>query len=375
MYWGQARTSCASVRHDQYWSHADNKLDLTKKIKNNRLWGVDDLLESLRHAGTLLSALYLDVAQLLLGEGLGVRVEPEHDLLVLERVLLEDTGLSSLLLGGPAPDWSEDTLDFARVDQAGEVGLGDDVGRQEVVLLPLAGLGGGSVYGVEGTEGRLGPDDEASEVTAGGELEEVQGRYGAGLNTGDVAESLHDVGGTLVGRVEDDERTTALAVTAATELPLSGTGLARGGDLGDVLVGTDTLQESDGSASLGQVVESSGSDDEGKLGDLRDAVTTGLDEGNGSRGGQGRCSSKTTLPLGDFDVPLAPSLGGRKHTTGTALITEGSLTGAMGSPSRDTGNTGDSATYFFRRQSHNSLPVLALTWKSSPVPHDSADVW
>jgi len=23
-------TSCASVRHDQHWSHADNKLDLTK---------------------------------------------------------------------------------------------------------------------------------------------------------------------------------------------------------------------------------------------------------------------------------------------------------------------------------------------------------
>lgn len=350
----------------------------TKTHKANciHLRGVQDLLESLRHAGALLGTLNLDVTQLLLRVCLSIGVEPEHDLLVLERVLLEDTSLSTLLLGGAAPNGSEDTLDLARVDQTGEVGLGDDVGRQEVVLLSLANRGGGSVDGVEGTEGGLGPDDEPSEVAAGGELEEVQGRHGAGLDTGDVAESLDDAARALIGRVEDNERATTLAVTAATELSLSSTGLARGGHLDDVLVSADSLEESDGSTCLGQVVESGRGDDEGKLGNIRDAVTTGLDEGDGGRSGQGRRGSKAALSLGDLNVPLAPGLGGRKHTTGAALVTEGSLAGTVGSSSGNTRNTGDSTTCFFVSvNSRIPFPPSRLARESSPVPHDSADVW
>jgi hypothetical protein len=48
-------------------------------------------------------------------------------------------------------------------------------------------------------------------------------------------------------------------------------------------------------------------------------------------------------------VPLAPDLGGSEHATGTALVTEGSLTGTVSTTTRDTGNTGDSTACWISR--------------------------
>jgi len=114
----------------------------------------------------------------LLGEHGGVGVQAQHDLLVAQRVLLLDGAAAGdgLALGGV-----EGALDFGAVDQAGQVGLRDDVGRQEEVALVGRGLGGGAVDVVEGLEGGRGPDDEAAQVATGGELEQVQGRDGAGV--------------------------------------------------------------------------------------------------------------------------------------------------------------------------------------------------
>jgi hypothetical protein len=46
----------------------------------------------------------------------------------------------------------------------------------------------------------------------------------------------------------------------------------------------------------------------------------------------------------DLLVPLAPDLGRREHATGAAHVTEGGLTGTVSTTTRDTRNTGDSAT-------------------------------
>lgn len=50
------------------------------------------------------------------------------------------------------------------------------------------------------------------------------------------------------------------------------------------------------------------------------------------------------LALVDLDVPLAPDLGGSEHATRSAHVTESSLTGTVSTTTRDTRNTGDSAT-------------------------------
>lgn len=166
--------------------------------------------ESGRHANGL--AGLLDLTKLLSAESLGIGVEAELNLLVLERVLLLDTTALSL---GIALGSAEDALNFRGVDEAGKVGLGDHVGGKEEALLAL-------VDGVELLDGRGSPDDEAAEVTTRGELEEVEGIDGAGLDTGDVAEALGDVLAVGLGAV-DDEGTAALAVAAASELTLTST--------------------------------------------------------------------------------------------------------------------------------------------------------
>lgn len=71
-------------------------------------------------------------------------------MLVAQRVLLLDSAAAS---GGLALGGVERALDFRRVDETGQVGLGDDVGRQEEVALVGGGLGGGAVDLVEGLEG------------------------------------------------------------------------------------------------------------------------------------------------------------------------------------------------------------------------------
>lgn len=210
-------------------------------------------------------------------------------MLVAQRVLLLDGATAG---GGLALGSVERALDFGRVDETGKIGLGDDVGGEEEVALVGGGLGGRAVDLVEGLEGGRGPDDEAAEVTTGGELEEVEGADGAGLNTGDVAESLDELLAVHLGVVHD-EGTTSLAVTTATELALSGAELLGVLGLFEVGASADGLEESQGggSAGVGTGVEESGIDNERDLGDGHDLVTTGHEERSGGRGSQSRAGS------------------------------------------------------------------------------------
>lgn len=325
---------------------------------------VDDLKELLGSAlGLALLALLL--ADLVLDEGGVVRVEAQHDLLVAQRVLLLDAGA---LRQGSALGGAENALDFGAVDQTAQVGLRDDVGRQQEVLLQLRGLGGGAVDVVQGLESGRGPDDEAAKVTTGSQLEEVQGIDGAGLDTGQVASARDELLAVNLG-VVDDERATALAVAATTELALTSTELLGLLSLLDVGASTNSLEDGQSGGSLGSstVLENSRVDNKGDFGDVRDLVATGQQQRGDGGSSQGRGSSESPvvkvvsmgifgqrlisqirehslLALVDLDVPLAPGLGGREHATGTAHVTEGSLTGTVSTTTGDTGNTGNSTT-------------------------------
>lgn len=252
----------------------------------------EDLLEGL--ASTLrLAALNTLLAELLLGEGSGVGVESQHNLLVPERVLLLDVGP---LGAGLALGLTKDGLDFGGVDQTGNVGVSDKVGRQDEVLLQSRGSAGGAVDLVQGGESGRSPDNEATQVSTRGELEEVESEDGGGLNSGDVAESLDELLAIDLG-VVDNQRTTTLAVTAATELTLTGTDLLGLLDLDQVGTSTNSLQESDGSLGLGQggTLESLGVDNQRDLGNAGDAVTTGEQEGRNGRSSQGGSGSEAPV--------------------------------------------------------------------------------
>ena len=201
----------------------------------------------------------------------------------------------------------------------------------------VAGLGGVNL--LQSTESTLGPDDEPSNVTTGGQLQEVQGGDGAGLDTGNVPQGLHD---TLVVLV-DNKGTPSLPVPPVPHLSLSSSDLPGVGNLDNIGVGLEGLQELDGLLGLLQRLGRV-SNDEGNLLDLLDTVTTGEDQRGKGRGGQGRSNGVSALVLVDLDVPLPKGLGGGEHPSSSAHVSESSLSGPGSTRSSNTGDTGDGTT-------------------------------
>lgn len=251
---------------------------------------LENLVESL--SSTLwLSRVDARLSQTLLGERSRVGVEAQKDLLVLERVLL----LHANPLGaGTSLGLSQNGLNFGRVDETGDIGVGDQVGRKEVILLQRGWGGGGSVDFIQSGERGGSPDDETAEMSTRGELEEVERENGGGLNTGDVAESLNELLAIDIW-VVDNQRSTALAVAAASQLTLTGTDFARLLDLDEIWASTNSLQELNGSLGLGKssTLESLGLNDERNLRDVGDAVTAGEEQRRNGRSSQGGSSGES----------------------------------------------------------------------------------
>ena len=290
---------------------------------------------------TLTQAL---LTQLLLRERSRIRVQSQKHLLVLERVLLLH---ARALRCSVALRLVEHALHFAAVDQTGDVGVADDVAGEEEVGLQLRGLGRGAVDVVEGGESVGRPDDEAAEMTAGSELEEVQGVDGAGLDTGDVAECAHERLAVCLA-VVDDEWAATLAVAAATHFTLSCAELAGLLDFDDVWACTDGLEEGGGNGGLDKSggFEGSAADYEWDLGDGANAVTTGEEESWDAGCSNGGCGCETSgniismssysmqnlsspLVLVDLLVPLSPDLSWCEHTTRSAHVAESCLTSTV----------------------------------------------
>lgn len=246
---------------------------------------------------------------------------------------------------------SDDRLDLVRVDETGDVSSRDLGGREADKNCQFDNMAVSRtnknplearlllVDRVEGGNGRLGPDDESTNVTTRGELEEVEGLNGAGLDTGDVLESPDD---TLVLGVHD-EGTPPLPVPPVPHLTLTGPDLPRVGNLGDVGVGSDSLEELD--SSLGLVGGLDGRrEDEGDLLDLLDPVASGEDKRGESRGSEGRSNGVSSLVLVHLDVPLPPGLGRGEHSTTSAHVTESGLARSLGTTTANTGDTGNGTT-------------------------------
>jgi hypothetical protein len=258
---------------------------------------------------------------LLLGGALSLvgRVESLHKSVVLEGVLLlfvveNDVGL----------DLSELGLNLIGVDDSGEV---SDVhaASGELISTLLDTLDTvGTENVVEGLESVLGEDDESAEVTTGSKLEEVKSVHVADINAGQVASSsLH--GG--VGIAVDDERTLAEHEAGVPHLGLTSASALLGASAEQVSGSASILER--GEEVLGalnvEVVNN-----EGKLGDIIDSVTTGLDEGSAGGGSQSRGDGVSVLVDVGLSVPSSPDLKGSEHATLTAHVTESTLTGSVG---------------------------------------------
>lgn len=167
-------------------------------------------------------------------------------------------------------------------------------------------------------------DNKAAKVTTRSQLKKVQPSDVDQFDTWQVTESLDDA----VVLIVYDERTTTLAVPTIAQFTLASTESARVGDLDDICIGLEGLEECDGFLCLLEGFDIR-SDHKGNLFDFLDTVTAGKNERGEGRSSEGGYGGEATLVLVDFDVPFTPGLGGSKHTTTTTHVTESTLYDAM----------------------------------------------
>lgn len=293
------------------------------------------MLQERSELGVLdLLGLNLLGAQLLLREDLGVRVQSQHDLLVLQWVLLQDVASLGVSLLG----WSDDGLDLSGVDQRTKVGVRDNVGWQGVTN--LGGLSGlGTVDSVQGLESSLGPDNKSTQVSTWSQLQQAQTGDVGNVNTWDVSEG---VGKTVVVGV-DNQRTLSLDKSSVSQLSLTGSDLLGLDDSDNVLVGTKSLQDGNGVLGLRDGLEVVG-DNQWQLSDLLDSVASGQNQRSDGGSGNSRSGSVTLFVLVNLHVPSSPGLGRGEHTTTSTHVTESSLTGTVGTTTTNSWNSGDGTT-------------------------------
>ena len=163
-------------------------------------------------------------------------------------------------------------------------------------------------------------------MTSRSELEEIERIHRASFDAGNVFERSGD---TLV-LVVNNKRTSPLPVPPVPHLSFTGPSLSRIGDLGDVGVRGEGLEEVDSGFGLADRLNG-GRDDEWHFLDLLNSVTSSENQRRESRRSHGRGDGVSLLVLVDLDVPFPPSLGRGKHSSSSAHVSKGGLTGSLGS--------------------------------------------
>ena len=177
----------------------------------------------------------------------------------------------------------------------------------------------------------------------------------AQLNAWNVPAGLDDA---RVLRVDNEGATTDVEASASALADTSANGLAVS-DVSKVSLEAELAEHVDGGASLEERLGTLG-DDEGELRDLRDAVTTGEDEGRESRSSDSRSQCVTLLGDVDTSVPASPGTVGVEHVSSTAHVTKSCLTSSVGSSTRNTGDT---------RHSSTSTPGLGRSLHTGPTAY------
>jgi len=237
-----------------------------------------------------------------------------HHVAVLEWVLL-----ALVMDANGGLDGIERGLDLVRVDDSGKIGAVHGVTLELVASLFGSFSGVGTENVIKFTEGRLGEDNESTDMTTRGKLEEVESVDVASINTGEVScGSLHVVVLIVVhkkGSLSHGEtRVTVLSMTIAHLLGLA-----------DTVEVSLTSEDIDGLEESASLLGVEGVTDKRKFGGLHDTVTAGKNKRGTGRGGEGRSDGVSLLVDVDLAVPFSPDLEGSEHASLTALVTESGL--------------------------------------------------
>merc|ERR1719278_2579478 len=291
---------------------------LGHRVCRGRLAGSLGLLSSLGP-----QVLLLDQLSVLLHHS-GVRVQLKHGPDVLERVS-PDNGPGNLAVG--CTQYCPDGLGL---EQGREVSVGHLWLGEVPASLGGGGLSPCAVKTIEFLKCRLSPDAEPADVTAWGKLQQVQVVHLDDINAGDVPEGLGD---SLV-LVIDDEGAQLLDVATVPQLTLAGTHAAGGVNLGDISPSLVPPEELNGLLGASEALHRVGNHQR-HLRDSINDVSLCHHKCWHTSGGDGGAHGVPLLGHADLPVPPPPLLGGSKHTSSSAHVSEGNLTGPVGTTTPD----------------------------------------
>jgi len=235
---------------------------------------------------------------------------------------------------------SDNALDGIGVDDLCDIRVGQDSSVEMVSRLFLSSNSVCSEDLVKSLEGRFSPDNESSEVTTWSQLSQVKSVDIADFNTWDVSNSSEE-GDVLV--VVDKEGTLTEFVSSVSELSFtSSDGLSVGNSF-DVFVSTESLQEGNNISGLFNTFELV-INNQWKVGDSANSVTSGQNEGSQSRSSQGSSDGMSLLLDVDLSVPSSPCLQWSEHSTLSTRVGEGTLSSSGSTTSTNSWYSCDGTT-------------------------------
>jgi hypothetical protein len=235
---------------------------------------------------------------------------------------------------------SDDGLDGIGVDDLGNIGVSQDSSVEVISALFLASDSVRTEDLVEGLEGSFSPDDESTEVTTGSQLSEVKSVDVGDFNTGDVSDSS-DEGGVFI--VVDEKRTSSEIVSSVSELTLTSSDGLGGSNSFNIFESTESLQEGNDVSGLFNTFDLV-INDQRKVGDVVNSVTSGEDKGSDSGGSQSGGNGVSLLLDVDLSVPSSPGLQGSEHSTLSTRVGESTLSSSGSTRTTDSGNSGNGST-------------------------------
>jgi len=166
-------------------------------------------------------------------------------------------------------------------------------------------------------------------------LSEVKSVDVGDFNTGDVSDGSGE-GGVFI--VVDEKGTSSEIVSSVSELSFT-----RSDDLGvgnsfNIFVSTESLQEGNNISGLFNTFDLV-VNNQWKVGDTTDSVTSGQNERSQSRSSQGSSDGVSLLLDVNLSVPSSPGLQWSEHSTLSTRVGEGTLSGSGGTTSTNSGNS------------------------------------
>jgi len=280
---------------------------------------------------------------------------------------------------------SDGTLDGIRVDDLGNIRVGQDSSVEMVSTLFLAWGSVATEDLVKGREGRFSPDDESSEVATWSQLSQVKSVDIADFNTWDVSDGSEE---SDVFVVVNEKWALTELVSSVSELAFTSSDDLSVGNSFNIFVGTESLQESNDVSGLFDTFDLV-VNNQWEVGDTADSVASSQNERSQSGSSQGSSDGVSLLLDVDFSVPSSPGLQWSEHSTFSTRVGEGTLSGSGSTTSTNSWYSCDGTTWTPRDSGvlHTSLSEdsVSLTGvlgdlimdKSDDIESDgsSADSW